>query len=182
MVYVYSMEVSLKEPTTIFTCINKVGWIESGLGLTQTKMEWQTTHPQILADGSYLGIANTYPEAVIPIRKAPHGHLTEAQKEHNHLLSHDWVIVERFFGRLKTYWGIFEKPYRCEKDSIDALAKICTCLTNLKIRDAPLTSDEIVYNPNPSSLEEDTEDGENEVHEHVQQSPSTPTTRRRKKK
>ena len=113
--------------------------------------------PPLLADGGYLGIRTTYPEAVIPYRKSPHKGLTFEQKEANRLLSQDRVVVERFFGRLKAYWGILQKPYRSERSSLDALMRICVALTNLKIRNAPLTADEKVFDPCPSFGEEQEE-------------------------
>ena len=115
------------------------------------------TRPQILADGGYLGIHHLYPEAIIPNRKPPHGKLTEEQKAANRLLSQDRSIVERFFGRMKGYWGILQRPYRCERDSLDSLAKIVVALTNLKIRTAPLFADEHLFNPDPSIKEEEDE-------------------------
>ena len=57
--------------------------------------------PPILADGGYQGIHETYPEAIIPHRKPPHGRLTPEQKHENRLISQDRVVVEQFFGRLK---------------------------------------------------------------------------------
>ena len=113
------------------------------------------TRPQILADGGYLGIHHLYPEAVIPNRKPPHGKLTEEQKVTNRLLSQDRSVVERFFGRMKGYWGILQRPYRCERDSLDSLARIVVALTNLKIRTAPLFADEHLFDPDPSVEEEE---------------------------
>lgn len=98
--------------------------------------------PPILADGGYLGIRTTYPEAIIPIRRLPNRQLTPEQRESNRLLSQDRSIVERFFGRLKLYWGILQRPYRCDRTSLLTLAKICVGLTNLKLRRAPLNADE----------------------------------------
>ena len=74
-----------------------------------------------MTDGSYLGIRHIYPEAAIPRRRLPHRQLGEEQREFNKLLSQDRVVVERFFGRLKAYWGILEKPYRLEHSSLNVL-------------------------------------------------------------
>ena len=115
------------------------------------------TRPPILADGGYLGIRTTYPEAIIPIRKPPNQHLTPTQKESNRLLSQDRVIVERFFGRLKLYWGILQKPYRCDRGSMFTLIKICVGLTNLKIKRAPLFAEEEIFDPDEPPGEEEEE-------------------------
>ena len=66
--------------------------------------------PPILADGGYLGICTTYPETIIPVQRLPNQHLTPAQRETNRLLSRDRAIVERYFGRLKLYWGFCKSP------------------------------------------------------------------------
>ena len=42
--------------------------------------------PPILVDGGYQGIHETYPEAIMPHRKPPHGHLTPEQKHENRLI------------------------------------------------------------------------------------------------
>ena len=115
------------------------------------------TRPQILADGGYNGIRRIYCEAVIPYKKPPHGRLTEEQREANRTLGQDRVVVERFFGRMKGYWAILQRPYRSDRDSLDSLARIVVALTNLKIRSAPLFSEENIYNPDPSEEEEDSE-------------------------
>ena len=94
--------------------------------------------PQILADGGYQGIQLSYPEAVIPNRKPRGGELTEQQKEFNNHIAHDRSIVERYFGRMKCYWSILQRPYRCDRGSTETLIKICIGLTNLKIRSEPM--------------------------------------------
>ena len=113
-----------------------------------------STRRAILADGGYQGIAATYPEAVIPRRRRPHGQLSEEDQRFNSTLSHDRIVVERYFGRLKAYWGIIQKPLRIDKVSLDGLMKILGCLTNLKIEHAPLFADESIYNPYPEFEEE----------------------------
>ena len=79
---------------------------ESGLEQILTRGRDKKDYPKILADGGYLGMVQTYSNVVIPVRKAPGGSLTSAQKEFNRLLSQDRSVVERFFGRLKLYWNI----------------------------------------------------------------------------
>ena len=116
------------------------------------------TRPQILADGGYNGIRRIYCEAVIPHKKPPHGRLTEEQREANRSLGQDRVVVERFFGRMKGYWAILQRPYRSERESLDSLARIVVSLTNLKLRSAPLFSEEKIYNPDPSEEEEEDDD------------------------
>ena len=47
-------------------------------------------------------------------------------------------VVERYFGRIKCYRSILQLPYRCNKCSIEVLAKICIGLTNLEIKTSPI--------------------------------------------
>ncbi len=115
----------------------------------------------ILADGGYLGIRKVYSGGIIPHRKPPGGRLTDQQRLDNMQLSSDRVIVERFFGRMKAYWAILQRPYRCDRDSVDSLAKLVVSLTNLKLRTAPLVADEPLYDPAPSVNEEEEEIAEN---------------------
>lgn len=115
------------------------------------------TRPAILADGGYAGITLDYPEAVIPRRRRPHSQLSDEDREYNRSLSHDRVVVERFFGRLKGYWGILKRPLRIDKINVDGLMRILVCLTNLKIRSQPLSSEGPIYCPDPE-YEEDSEE------------------------
>ena len=134
------------------------------------------TRPAILADGGYAGITNNYPEAVIPRRKRPHGQLSDEDREYNRLLSHDRVIVERFFGRLKGYWGILKRPLRIEKINIDGLMRILVCLTNLKIQHQPFSADGPIYCPDPEYEEDSEETDEDTTEETVTQTSSESTT------
>ena len=118
---------------------------------------YSISHPQILCDGGYRGIEASYPEAVLPIRRLPHQHLSDEHKEFNRKLSQDGVIVERFFGRLKGYWALMQNPYRSDRNTADTLARRCVCLTNLKIRDEPLYSIEHIYDPDHVEEEENEE-------------------------
>ena len=91
-----------------------------------------------MADGGYCGIHATYPEAVIPRKRSPHQQLSPEDKEFNRKLGHDRVIVEKYFERLKSYWGILKRPLRIEKINIGGLLRILVCLTNLKILEQPM--------------------------------------------
>ena len=121
-----------------------------------------TTRPAILADGGYAGIQSSYPEAIIPRRRLRGRQFNEEDRAFNRNLSRDRCIVERFFGRLKGYCGILQKPVRIDRSSLDALLKICVSLTNLKIRNSPMHNDEPIYNPQPEYTEEEEEEGEEE--------------------
>ena len=105
--------------------------------------------PPILIDGGYQGIHETYPEATMLHRRSPHGLLTPAQKHENTLISQDRVVVEQFFGILKKSRRIIRHPYRGDRDSIETLAKILVCPTNLKLKTEPLYAEKEPYEPFP---------------------------------
>ena len=132
--------------------------------------------PQILADGGYMGIHATYPEAVIPIRKPRGRSLNEAERETNRLISQDRCLVECFFARLKRSWAILQRPYRSDRTTAETLIKICICLTCIKIRNSPLIRDHDMYNPDPSFSEEEVSE------EHDSTRPRTPTIKIKRKK
>ena len=131
------------------------------------------TKPTILADGGYAGIHISYPEAITPRRKRPHQHLTEEDREFNRNISHDRVIVERFFGRLKGYWTILKRPLRIDRVNIDGLMIILICLTNLKIRNQPMFADESIYRFDPE-YEEDIEEESEDLEQSIEESLPTP--------
>lgn len=134
----------------------KSGTLARDMLTTQTRGDGTVIpmHPTILADGGYQGIAAIYPESIIPRRKPIGRERPIEDIEFNHNLSHDRIVVERFFGRLKGYWGILQRPLRVDKINIDGLLRICVCLTNLKIRNSPLYAEETIFNPDPECEEE----------------------------
>lgn len=129
------------------------------------------TRRAILADGGYQGIISSYPEAIIPRRRKPHRQLSDGDRTFNTTLSHDRIVVERYFGRLKAYWGIIQKPVRLDKVNLDGLMRILVCLTNFKLENAPLYAEETIYNPDPECNEEEEWEEESNV-----SIPNTPTT------
>ena len=50
----------------------------------------------------------------------------------------DRVLVENFFGRLKTTFGILSTPYRCALNSLEDVVITCICLLNAKLKTHPL--------------------------------------------
>jgi len=105
-------------------------------------------HPQILADSGYQGAQKNYEEIVIPIKKPKGGQLNENEKEHNRKLGHDRVIVENFFGRMKSLFGITFNEYRGDIELLKEIIPIVICLTNYHIKEHPLR------NPNQDPISE----------------------------
>ncbi|KAF0712498.1 Aste57867_4809 [Aphanomyces stellatus] len=62
----------------------------------------------------------------------------ESRKRANERLSTDRVIVENFFGRLKTLWGLASDKYTWKKEEYNMYFQTCVALTNVHIRFNPL--------------------------------------------
>ena len=69
---------------------------DNGIGSEVHSNNWA-----ILADKGYQGAASI--ACIISPHKAVHGILTLEQQQQNQRISHDRIIVEIFFGRMKTY-------------------------------------------------------------------------------
>ncbi|RQM31002.1 hypothetical protein B5M09_013492 [Aphanomyces astaci] len=91
----------------------------------------------VLADRGYQGIQE-YVRGFTPLKRPPHGQLTMEQERANVKLSSDRVIVENFFGRLKTLWGLASDKYTWKKDEYNMYFQTCVALTNVHIRFNPL--------------------------------------------
>ena len=95
---------------------------------------------QALFDKGYVGV--DYDNAVIPFKKPRQGELTEIQQRHNERVGADRILVERWFGRLKTCWRIMSGVF--PPHTMDLLSdygkywQFCAALTNLHIRFHPL--------------------------------------------
>ena len=85
----------------------------------------------VLFDKGYTGVdKDNYPEAVI-LKKQKKGKDIDPQIDaDNDFIEHDRVIVENFFGRLKTLWSVTEAGYRGSPEQLRTLTLICVCLTN----------------------------------------------------
>ena len=93
------------------------------------------TRPQILADGGYPGIHQLYPEAIIPNGKPHMGILLKSKRRPIGSQARTDLSLNAFSGE-GGVMGILQRPYRCERDSLNSLAKIVVVLTNLKTRTA----------------------------------------------
>ncbi|KAH7815507.1 putative DDE superfamily endonuclease [Monocercomonoides exilis] len=91
------------------------------------QFESQLGGAKILADSAYIGAR---PELGAIISK-PVGTPELASKR---------VIVERFFGRLKTLFAVFRRPWPFEVERVAEYFTIACCLTNFHILKNPLTA------------------------------------------
>ncbi|RHY24711.1 hypothetical protein DYB32_008724 [Aphanomyces invadans] len=60
------------------------------------------------------------------------------QERANAKLASDRVIVENFFGKLKTLWGIVSDKYTWKKDEYNMHFQTCVALTNVHVCFNPL--------------------------------------------
>jgi hypothetical protein len=96
----------------------------------------------VLADGGFRGIRKLLPHSKLPIRKPPHGELTDLEREKNRDLAHDRIIIENFNGRRRVLWKILRIPYRGDRDQHAMLVTILVWLTSEHIKRHPLRIDQ----------------------------------------
>lgn len=93
----------------------------------------------MLFDRGYIGVNNAaYPEAIVQKRAPRGGELSDADKHFNDTVQHDRVIVENYFGRMKTLWIILQDTFRGTNHSLRRIAEACVILTNYHIELHPL--------------------------------------------
>ncbi|RHZ28019.1 hypothetical protein DYB31_012287 [Aphanomyces astaci] len=95
----------------------------------------------VIADKGYQGIQRVV-RAVLPKKKPAGGILTLEDIRSNDRIASDRVIVENFFGRMKTLWAVCGETYRWSRDNYDVLFQTCMALTNVHIRLHPLRADD----------------------------------------
>ena len=109
---------------------------------------------QIMCDKGYIGIHRELPNALVQARKPKGRNLTQEQIDENNAIQHDRVIVENYFGRMKSLWGIFCTPYRGSESDLKMFTLLGVCLTNFHIQSNPLRdSDDLSVD-----IEEDLDD------------------------
>jgi hypothetical protein len=109
-----------------------------------------------LADLGYCGIKSSIPEAILLNKKPRSGKLTPRQKFYNKRRSSDRVIVENFFGRWKTLFGVIGDEFRGSRKSLCKIVPITIGLTNWYIERHPLRAAQ-------QAEATDSEDEENEI-------------------
>ncbi|RHY57870.1 hypothetical protein DYB30_009510 [Aphanomyces astaci] len=64
------------------------------------------------------------------------------QQRRNDDIATDRVMVENFFGRLKTLWAVCGDIYRWNRKNYDAFFQTCVAVTNVHIRFNPLRDED----------------------------------------
>lgn len=85
----------------------------------------------LLFDKGYVGVdKDNYPEAIV-LKKNPRGQkLQPKEKGKNDSIEHDRIIVENYFGRLKTLWPVTQIGFRGNPEILRIFTLICVGLTN----------------------------------------------------
>ena len=105
------------------------------------------THPAwtLLFDSAYVCEDDSKTPGLrkIALRK---GTLSINERNNRRELSRISVVVEQFFGRLKSLWSLFRKPYRHLHEKLDMDFDMCVLLTNEHIKVNLLqNSDQLFY-------------------------------------
>ncbi|ETV92761.1 hypothetical protein H310_12991 [Aphanomyces invadans] len=95
----------------------------------------------VLADKGYQGIQRDV-RAVIPTRKPAGGMLTFEQQATNDRIATDRVVVENFFGRMKSLRAVSSDIYRWSRKNYDIIFQTCVALTNVHLRFNPLRAED----------------------------------------
>jgi hypothetical protein len=108
------------------------------------------SHFTCLFDSGYQGIQHDVPEAIFPIRRQPNQVLTDEEKAFNQKLSIDRVIVEHFFGHLKTTCKILHVDFRCSHNLLNSVIMFCISFSNYITKTRPPVSNPENDNSNNS--------------------------------
>jgi len=109
---------------------------DEGMGVDDFPTEWG-----MMMDKGYTG-AQDLLRAIMPKKKPIRGRLTLEEKELNRLIASNRIIIENFYGRLKTLWKILFEQYRNEHNIYDLIFDTCVALTNFNISINPLRDEE----------------------------------------
>jgi hypothetical protein len=92
----------------------------------------------IMADLGYVGITRVLANAVLPHKRPRGGALTEAQIDENRRIASDRILVENFFGRWKSLFGIWGVRYRGDLGLLSRIVRVTVALTSWYIGRHPL--------------------------------------------
>ncbi|KAJ0390448.1 hypothetical protein P43SY_011509 [Pythium insidiosum] len=91
----------------------------------------------VLGDKGYQGFAEQV-RGISPHKRPPGGILSMEQQQFNDEVSHDRVVVENYFGRLKTLWNVIGSCWKWDRSNYDLFFECCVALTNVHVRFNPL--------------------------------------------
>jgi hypothetical protein len=115
---------------------------ESGLGRTKL----------IMTDLGYIGINRSVARVGLPHKRNRGNDLSEIQKDKNRVLSRNRILLENFFGRWKSLFGICQGKYWGRLGHLGRITKITIIITNWYIVRHPL------LHPDKEKLDESSEE------------------------
>jgi len=98
----------------------------------------------LLANKGYQGLARDL-RAITPYKQPPTGSsnmLTIEQMDINRAISSDRIIVENFFGRMKSLWTVTSSVYKWKRENYDVFLQCAVALTNVHVHFLPLRDDD----------------------------------------
>ena len=94
--------------------------------------------PALLGDSGYIGLEDIYPELIVTRKRSKNKELSTEDEQWNSRLHSDRVLVENYFGRLKSVFGILARPYRGALNALEDVVITCICLLNMMLKANPL--------------------------------------------
>lgn len=88
---------------------------------------------KILGDSGYQGIAKICPKAVTPFKKSKKIPLTKEQREANHKLASERIIVEQLNAKIKVF-KIVKYPYRNRRKRFGLRMNLICAIINLDMK------------------------------------------------
>ncbi|KAE9275522.1 hypothetical protein PF008_g29332 [Phytophthora fragariae] len=92
----------------------------------------------VLVDKGYQGLQDEF-RTIQPKKRAARGPpLTADERSESDRISHDRVLVESYFGRLKKLWGVCSHKWVWDRQTYNMFFRMCVALTNFSVRCCPL--------------------------------------------
>ncbi|OWZ01313.1 hypothetical protein PHMEG_00027327 [Phytophthora megakarya] len=99
----------------------------------------------ILVEKGYQGLQRGF-RTIQPKKKARGAPpLSADENRENDRISHDRVIVENFFGRLKSLWGVYSHKWAWDRNTYNMNFRVCLAATNFHVGCNPLRREDGEY-------------------------------------
>lgn len=119
-------------------------WEKENMHLHAKEEEKDESNWAFLADKAHIGGSDEL-RLILPKRNPQRKILDLRSKEPNVAISHDRIIVENYFGRMKAIWGLLSMNYTWEEDIYDTLMTLGVAITNYNIHIRPLRAEDRVH-------------------------------------
>lgn len=116
-------------------------WDKEHIHLHATENGKDESNWAILADKAYIRGSDEL-RLIVPKRDPQRGISDLRSKESNIAISHDRIIVENYFGRMKSLWGLLSTKYRRDEDTYDTWMTLGVAMTNYSIHIRPLRAED----------------------------------------